>query len=346
MESILHSIPSEHQDFFFSEIVRHHLHPLILKNLKNNNLLHCIPRNIHPIINKHVIDTIAYTSFLLDLAQKILRAARDKNILLIPLKGAHFIPLYYAPEERPMRDIDLLIHRNDIQAVKNLLESLGLKIHQGNLSTSFLMRFGGELKFETKNSEMPALVETQWNIAEAPYLKRAFAFDPEWLIKSSEETHALSPEAALVFSVFHLAISHSFSRLIWLLDIHKIITNENLQWDIVLNAVEKFKMKKVFRITLDLCREFFNTPIPDDVSPTYLCRHPVVKKIILSSLSGNKRIAESGIIQFLVCEHRAAFLFSFLFPGTEFVSLRYSLSPRTAFFYSLIRPFKLLPFGR
>jgi len=319
---------------------------LILKNLKNNNLLHCLPQDIRPVINKIVIDTIAYTSYLFDLAHRILQAARDENILLIPLKGVHFIPLYYSPEERPMRDIDFLIRKDDIQAVEKLLENLGLKIYQGNLSTSFLMRFGGELKFETTNSEMPALVETQWNIAEAPYLKRAFAFDPEWLIKSSAETPALSPEAALVFSVFHLAISHSFSRLIWLLDIHKIITNENLQWDIVLNAVEKFKMQKAFRITLDLCREFFNTPVPDDVSPPYLCHHPVVQKIIFSCLSGNKRIAKSGITQFLICEHRTAFLFSFLFPGTEFISLRYSMPPRAALFYTLVRPFKLLPFGR
>ena len=342
IESLLRTIAPAHWEYLLTDAVRHHLHPLIFKNLKKNNLLHHIPHDVRVKIERNVVETTAYTSFLLEMGHRIMNAAEAKNLLLVPLKGMHFISHYYSPEERPMRDVDFLIRRNDVALVEELMEALGFQVFTGNLSLMFLKHFGGELKFKTKNGEMPAVVETQWNIAEAPYLKRAFAFDPEWLIESVEGNRRLSPEAALVFSIFHLAVSHFFSRLIWLLDIHKIISVGSLQWEKVLEIVEIFKMKKAFQITIDLCREFFGTSVPDEISAPFLCSHPIIRKIVLESLSGRGRHPESGIITLLICEHPIAFLFSFLFPGVEFVSLRYSLPPWKAFFYSLIRPFKLI----
>lgn len=60
------------------------------------------------------------------LLQRIDAQARDVGVALVPLKGAalHALGLY-APGERPMADIDLLVHAGDARRAASLLRELG-----------------------------------------------------------------------------------------------------------------------------------------------------------------------------------------------------------------------------
>lgn len=61
-----------------------------------------------------------------DLLQRIDAGARSLGIAIVPLKGSalHALGLY-APGDRPMADIDLLVRQRDLQRASELLQSLG-----------------------------------------------------------------------------------------------------------------------------------------------------------------------------------------------------------------------------
>ena len=63
---------------------------------------------------------------IVDLLHRLDAAARDAGVALVPLKGAalHALGLY-APGERPMADIDLLVHPGDARRAAGLLHELG-----------------------------------------------------------------------------------------------------------------------------------------------------------------------------------------------------------------------------
>ncbi|SEJ18244.1 nucleotidyltransferase family protein [Frateuria terrea] len=63
---------------------------------------------------------------IVDLLCRLDATARDAGVALVPLKGAalHALGLY-APGERPMADIDLLVHPGDARRAASLLHELG-----------------------------------------------------------------------------------------------------------------------------------------------------------------------------------------------------------------------------
>lgn len=63
---------------------------------------------------------------IVDLLRQIDLSARIAGLAIVPLKGAalHALGLY-APGDRPMADIDLLVHENDVESTTELLRELG-----------------------------------------------------------------------------------------------------------------------------------------------------------------------------------------------------------------------------
>lgn len=63
---------------------------------------------------------------IMELLRRIDALARSIGVAIVPLKGSvlHAIGLY-APGERPMADIDLLVHESDVERTGTLLQALG-----------------------------------------------------------------------------------------------------------------------------------------------------------------------------------------------------------------------------
>lgn len=66
---------------------------------------------------------------IIDLLRRLDAAARAAGIALVPLKGAALHALgFYAPGERPMADIDLLVHPDEAPRAAVLLQALGYEV--------------------------------------------------------------------------------------------------------------------------------------------------------------------------------------------------------------------------
>src|SRR5262249_59152914 len=68
-----------------------------------------------------------------ELLERLDEAARRDGIALLALKGAalHHLQLY-SPGERPMADVDLLVHEQAVQPAARMLEALGFHLIYAN----------------------------------------------------------------------------------------------------------------------------------------------------------------------------------------------------------------------
>ncbi|MEW5944823.1 MAG: nucleotidyltransferase family protein [bacterium] len=319
----------------------HFLLPLILKNLRKAGLLGAVPSETRSRAEEEAAGMIACTSFLYRLGEGLIAAAADAGVTLVPVKGMHLIPLYYEPDERPMRDVDFLIRESDAGRVKELMESRGLRLETGRFSAAFMTRFMGEMEFSSADAAFPAMVEAQWDIAAPPYLKRGYGFDAGWVMDSAARGGRLTAEAAVVYAVFHLGAAHSFSRLMWLMDVHRLAVR-GVGWDEVVDAAGRFGMRALAACALGFCEEFFGAPVPQEVYRG-LGRRPsrLTERAVVECLMHRRGLAESRLVPFLLSGKKTAFLRAFVFPGAGFAALRYSAPPWKAFLLSLSRPFLL-----
>lgn len=324
----------------FADAGRHHLLPLMWKNLRKWGLAERLPPEIRQSAERRAMESAIYTSYLIDVGRRLLQSARERGLLLVPLKGMHLVPEYYSADERPMIDVDFLVREDDAGAVRSMMLELGFELQPDRLTPEFLRRFGGEYKFAGGVGEVPAVVETQWNIAAAPHLGRGYAFDPRWLVGRVGEDGRLGAEATLVYLVFHLGVAHSFSRLVWLLDVHRVIAKGGLRWDELGEVVERFGMRRLFLCAIRLCGDFFGTQAPGDFV-SRLGGEEGGRWAVGAArgcLMGRGWMLRTGALPLMLGRRRAAAAAAFLFPGVEFVSLRYGMPRWKAAFYQFVRP--------
>ena len=85
-----------------------------------------VPEPIYSQLVQLDADSRERTRLMLDGCVALLRAFEQVGIEAVPFKGAVLAPLYYAdPLLRPLADLDILIHKKDIQAIRRIVKQQG-----------------------------------------------------------------------------------------------------------------------------------------------------------------------------------------------------------------------------
>lgn len=318
----------------------HGLLPLVRAGLKKRGLATSVPADALAEADAAAFGAAAMTARLVDTGRRLMSAARARGLTLVPVKGLDLIPDVYSEEERPMNDVDFLIDEERAEDVRALMLEEGGVFEGGGLDEKFMRRFGGEYKFVFRGA-VPILVETQWDIAAAPYFKRGFTFDSRELLRRVGADGRLDRASALVYIVFHQCAAHSFSRLGWLLDVHRLVERGNPDWESASRLVSDFGMKRMFHAAARLCGRFFGTEFPAEFMAGLGSLPPRLERAAMDCLEGRGAVAGTGALPLLLCGNPARAAAGFLFPGTEFIALRHCLPRYTAAAYGLVRPVSL-----
>lgn len=319
-----------------------HIIPQISLNISKNNLANLLPETTAETLLAAPRKTAAFNLLLLAEARRIIDSAAEREIDLIPMKGITFIDRIYTIGERPITDIDFLACEDRISDLKPLMEKLGYGKYESCLPKDFARDFSGETKFTTGRGELPIEVEFHWDISPGPELKKGFSFDAPtlWALSSEKDGRlALTLEGEILYHIFHLAIRHSFSRLLWLLDLHYLISSSAPDWNLLAELFRKTGLTPAAAHTLRFLHGNFNTDIPDTFKKPAARvdgKSLITDKLIVKALAGNATVKKSGIIPFLLSERGPAFLFNTLFPPPEFLRERYPGVPASLRF--LYRP--------
>ena len=276
---------------------------------------------------------------------QVLEALNEASIHAIVLKGAFLAEgVYENIGMRPMVDVDLMVPRDQLENVANILHRFGF--------SSQYFRLGDELSNTQELSPFhkpnAPILDIHWSIVSP---SSPFKIDIDGIWKRTNEAKfsdvkalALSPEDMLLHHCLHLAYQHAFSTgLRPFLDITETLCHfrEELDWLKVQNRAIEWNAAKSLFICLELAKELLNAPVrgsvlqafrPADLDQAYL---PAVRNYVLSgprSLSPNI----SELVEDVSWSQKFVRLIRRIFPPKKVMVREYNLSEnswRVYYFY-------------
>jgi hypothetical protein len=281
----------------------------------------------------------------------ILGALQGQGIPAILLKGLHLAKLVYPePALRPMADIDLLLHKDDLSRAAQILQELGY-------SAGREFDLGREAR---KHQHIPpfyqpgkAPVELHWTIA-TPTGPLKVDLDGLWRRAQPAEVAGLpalvlAPEDLLLHLSLHLLQDEFIGGLRRLYDIAALASCPGLPIDWAVSgrrAVAWGSQKSLF-LVLYLAHTLFGAPVPQAVLDQL---RPADFTPQIETLARQRALSVPPLVPELhpdlarlrrrkPLRVKTGVLLGTLFPYPEYVAAKYSLPPgsRKVYFYYLVR---------
>jgi hypothetical protein len=236
--------------------------------------------------------------FLTGKLLELLQLLRAHSIPAVPYKGpflAHY--LYGNLALRQFNDLDILVPRDRALQARDLLASSGYSLvvpRSGHKTEkSFL---GWECEFYQVSSDGKVRVEIHW--AFAPYFI-AFPIQFESLFPAlrrtsfgSAEVFCFRPGDLLILLCAHGA-KHRWERLEWICGVSELIRGyqSEIDWNELIDTTEKFGIRRMVFLGLDLAAELLGAPVPEEVHQV-IRRDPIIPVLIADV--GRRVVAPPG----------------------------------------------------
>ncbi len=335
---------------------RHRVAPLLYYNLTEQGMTDMLPGVARSRLRAGFVRTSFDNQLLLRALRPILDPLIDADVSVVVLKGLALAKTAYPDIGlRPMRDMDLLVGREDQRAISEVLKGLGYVQSGRSLNTC-----------EYRNSN-GVLVDVHWDVVD---LRESFLkIDIEEIWQRCHKVDfdgadalVLSPEDLILHLCTHLSYGHYFFDigLSHFCDIHYALWEHgrSIDWDTIAANARRYGIGRFLYAALSLAKKALPVDVPVEVLD--LLRSECSRSQ-LEWLEG-KNVAE--IIGFQLqslhtpaarvfwidgIRNKIRFLRTALFPGRQKIAMRYSLDPssRSVYCYYFVRPAELVrKFGR
>lgn len=301
-----------------------------------------IPRDVLIELQKLFLKGVARNMNLFHCVAEILTAMRRDRIPVIALKGVHLAQAVYPSIGlRQMADVDLLVHKSDLEKAADSLKKAGY-----SPARDFNIEVETALTLHLPPFKKPGapLIEIHWTIEKPIY---PFRIDIDGLWKRARpatiagvEIMALSPEDLLLHTCLHASYHHRFDGLSLkaFCDIREIARRhgDEFDWERFTLLANRWRAVKSIHLSLYLAREIVGAPVPRDLldamEPDDFDQGIVATatgKIFagrgLETPKTSRKIAL--LFGFGSIRSRVAYLLKNLFPSPMVVSRRYAADP-------------------
>jgi len=249
---------------------RHSIKPLLHKKTQSlSNLPAEFVKNLADSYNS----TLARNMFLWSRLTSILEAFESAGVPVIVLKGIHLSEDYYLDLGlRPMVDIDLLVPKEDSQRAGEILAKLGYSIPP-NYDATFALKYRSHIPY-VSDHRITHSVEVHWTLTQD--IRFNMKLDDVWASAESYEidgipckvmSHCrLLPYLCVHFTHhLHYPLGSFRPKLIWLYDIHLLISQGRFDWDDIAKTSRADRTGTALYVTLYLTKELLKTNIPDSI---------------------------------------------------------------------------------
>lgn len=221
---------------------------------------------MNPSASTEMAHLAARTLVLRSELTAILRACNDRALACVPLRGLALAEkLYGANALRPTGDIDLLVRRQELPIVAELLAGLGYDGMEHR--PGFAGTFSYTLEF-VKDRHGWIVVEPHWTLAYPPFTG-AVAMDGVWARcrkgrVAGIETWLLGDEDLLTHLCFHILHHGNNTPLLWWQELDMLIsqTGSSLDWDTIIEIAEQSGQSVLVSEVLQRLHGQFHTPVP------------------------------------------------------------------------------------
>jgi len=277
--------------------------------------------------------------------KSVLQAFNRVGIEAILLKGAMMEGLYPGGL-RPFTDIDLLIHRQKLSRVIEVLSNLGYRPHHPELRPG-AEAFHGEVTY-VKDGEFPVMIEPHWTLSD-PYLYTDEVNMEEVWERAKKasidgvDSFVLCPEDCVLHSCLHLFDHCQSDWLVSSCDIAELIHHYDgkLDWEAFLSRVVRYRVGLPVQFAIQKTVELFKPPIPSlvlkELSTYKPRRFERWAFTLLASPGLEGALGSRFLVQFLTIPRARLKLRRFLislFPSREFMLNCYAIKkPELLFLY-------------
>ena len=321
------------------EAVTQRMAPLLFHRLSHPAHRYKIPLHLLNILKQQVAQHVAWHLLLTQELRAILTTCEQRGIACVPIRGPVLAEQLYGDcSTRPMDDLDLLVHREGLSAIKDIFQHLHYA--QYEYRPGFLETYSYSLEFI--HPQHGLVVEPHWTLAYPPFIDTA-AMEPVWARARRQhwagiDTWILSHEDLLLHLCLHLHHKGQQAPLLWFYELAAVIRRHGatLDWNIFMNQVQLMEQTGAVADVLKLLKGAFCSTIPDPVVrqlteqrqnhsglPSSIIRHHILAR---SSLSGREELA-------LLCSlptvrQQLRYLSALLFPSPRYMTQRYGASTR------------------
>jgi hypothetical protein len=251
--------------------------PLIYHNLQRLNYFDDSTELLKKAHRAAFIDT----RLQLQKAKTVAAAFSKNGIRTILLKGAAVgIAYYESVALRPMSDIDLLVHRDDLPGVAEVLGKLGFHPESGDLDLA--TEIINAWHFETPAGDV---VDIHWQLMRDCW--NADSMDGFWDAAVSVEYDHVKMETLcstdhLFHALCHGARYNPVSPIRWICDALMILNSSfEIDWERLYHLGKSYRLSLLLFHSLSYLKETFDAPVPDD----YLLRVKQIRKTRLERMS-------------------------------------------------------------
>ncbi|MGB2599116.1 MAG: nucleotidyltransferase family protein [Candidatus Omnitrophota bacterium] len=197
----------------------------------------------------------------------ITKLFREKDIEVLFIKGARLMFDIY--KERGLRlftDIDILA--KDFRRTGKILKDEGFKPYESrgifsHYRAQRMYELNGKIYLDVHKDFIGRMLHSRMlNIDR----KKIWA-DKKKISQDGIEFYAMDLVHTLLYLSLHVSLQHSFSGLIWYVDIHELVEKrgDEIDWREVLKLAGEYKIKRPVYYTLLFTKRMFGTPVPDHV---------------------------------------------------------------------------------
>jgi len=240
--------------------------PLLQKNLANRE----VPPAITTELQVWKQEIFAFNLFLCGELVKLLDLFEQNGVEAIPFKGpAVTLQAHGDVGSRQYKDLDILVHKNDVDGVSHLLRDRGFQPteHLTPSQEAAQLRFGCATTFTDARG---VIVDVHWQVAER-HLGIQLAPDDFWSRLESVEIGGrvlltLSAEDVLLVLCCH-GYAHSWDRLGWICDVGMLVeSRRDLDWAKLLDRARRSGLLRIVLLGLVLAGELLQIELPAEAN--------------------------------------------------------------------------------
>ena len=262
-------------DYFLSLGARHGVAPVLHARLASGAFEGVVPERIRNALATYHATTLARNVILLSETESFCDRLNRHGIQVMLLKGIALAQgVYPHPALRPMTDVDILVRKGDLPAVRRILESDCGYRDAGIESPAAEAVYG---RTTLVKPGAPAhlgrmLLEVHWDIAPLEYEWKGRRSPTAEFWSGAQEAHlgeslALVPEDAdhLCYVAMHNCV-HCFDRLMGLMDVAYLLprSSQHGAWEGLVRRARRYGCRLDLFLNIALAHGLFGTPVPPE----------------------------------------------------------------------------------
>ena len=318
--------------------------PLVFSRLPGLAEHYDIPEYVAEELKKDYYLSATKNALIFEELKKVLGLFNQSKLQIIVMKGAALAETIYGNLAlRPMSDIDLLVKKEDLHQVDELLKKLGYSPADRSVDdVDFTSTYLTTLDYRNSAKNSPSF-HIHWHFVNSTIPNESYInhikMDDIWqdAVKTNIadiETWVMSPHHLIIHLSEHaLRVTHSLSKLSYFCDIDKAINyyGKDLDWNLLVRDTIRFNLNKMVYTTLYFSRYFIKAEVPKDVllklKPK---RFSIPEKIFMRKTAENKRTPGMSYLIHLSMNKGLAkklkFMVRTLFPPKDILAQRSYIS--------------------